>query len=36
MARQVAVKKKYGVWVTSAERAAMRRVLTGCPSEPLP
>ncbi|AOT59299.1 hypothetical protein A4G23_02136 [Streptomyces rubrolavendulae] len=36
VARQVAVKKKYGVWVTSAERDAMRRVLTGCPSEPLP
>ncbi|MFJ6992908.1 HNH endonuclease family protein [Streptomyces sp. NPDC003090] len=36
VARQVAVKKKYGVWVTAAERDAMRRVLGGCPDEPLP
>jgi hypothetical protein len=36
VARQVAVKKKYGVWVTSAERDAMRKVLNGCPKEPLP
>jgi hypothetical protein len=36
VARQVAVKKKYGVWVTSAERDAMRKVLGGCPGEPLP
>lgn len=36
VARQVAVKKKYGVWVTAAERDAMRRVLKGCPDEPLP
>jgi hypothetical protein len=36
VARQVAVKKKYSVWVTSAERDAMRKVLNGCPSEPLP
>lgn len=36
VARQVAVKKKYGVWVTSAERDAMRKVLGGCRDEPLP
>lgn len=36
VARQVAVKKKYGLWVTSAERDAMRKVLGGCPSERLP
>ncbi|MCP9975515.1 HNH endonuclease family protein [Streptomyces somaliensis] len=36
VARQVAVKRKYGVWVTAAERDAMRRVLNGCPGEPLP
>lgn len=36
VAHQVAVKKTYGLWVTSAERSAMRRVLTGCPSMKLP
>jgi len=36
VARQVAVKRKYGVWVTAAERDAMTRVLTVCPSMPLP
>ncbi|MFF9901177.1 HNH endonuclease family protein [Streptomyces longispororuber] len=36
VARQVAVKKKYGLWVTGAERDAMRRVLTRCPDEKLP
>ncbi|WP_175407158.1 HNH endonuclease family protein [Streptomyces sp. TRM64462] len=36
VARQVAVKKKYGVWVTAAERDAMKRVLNTCPAEPLP
>ena len=30
VARQVAVKLKYGVWVTSAERDAMVRVLSTC------
>lgn len=29
--RQVQVKAKYGLWVTSAERDAIRRVLAGCP-----
>jgi Excalibur calcium-binding domain/Protein of unknown function (DUF1524) len=36
VARQVAVKGKYGVWVTSAERDAMTRVLRTCPTMPLP
>ncbi|MEO8519213.1 MAG: DUF1524 domain-containing protein [Dermatophilaceae bacterium] len=36
VARQVAVKGKYGVWVTPAERAAMTRVLATCPSMVLP
>jgi len=36
VARQVAVKGKYGVWVTAAERDAMNRVLAACPSIPLP
>lgn len=36
VARQVAVKHHYGLWVTSAERDAMIRVLTTCPDEPLP
>jgi hypothetical protein len=36
VARQVAVKTKYGLWVTQAERDAITRVLAGCPGEPLP
>ena len=36
VARQVAVKGKYAIWVTSAERDAMARVLTTCPTMPLP
>ncbi|MFF5921854.1 HNH endonuclease family protein [Streptomyces flavochromogenes] len=36
VARQIAVKKKYGVWVTGGERDAMRRVLAGCPQQKLP
>src|SRR6478672_4828889 len=36
VARQVAVKAKYGVWVTSAERAAILRVLGTCPGQVLP
>jgi hypothetical protein len=36
VARQVAVKKYYGLWVTSAERDAMVRVLSACPSAQLP
>lgn len=33
VARQIAVKYKYGLWVTPAEREAMERVLTPCPDE---
>ncbi|MDQ2758604.1 MAG: HNH endonuclease family protein, partial [Actinomycetota bacterium] len=36
VARQVAVKARYGAWVTPAEKAAVQRVLTDCPSEPAP
>jgi len=36
VARQVAVKGKYGVWVTAAERDAMTRVLAACPAMLLP
>ena len=36
VARQVAVKAKYEVWVTRAEREAMARVLSSCPSLGLP
>lgn len=31
VARQVAVKAKYGLWVTAAERAATGRILAHCP-----
>lgn len=34
--RQVAVKKKYRLWVIPAEKRAMRRVLASCPVQPLP
>jgi hypothetical protein len=36
VARQVAVKVKYALWVTAAERDAMRRVLSACPDQALP
>jgi hypothetical protein len=36
VARQVAVKGKYGVWVTAAERDAMIRALATCPTTRLP
>lgn len=36
VARLVAVKAHYGLWVTQAEQDAMRRVLTSCPGEELP
>ncbi len=36
VARQVAVKAKYEVWVTSAERDAMVRVLSNCATTPAP
>lgn len=36
VARQIAVKAKYGLWMTAAERDASARVLTGCPRERTP
>jgi Protein of unknown function (DUF1524)/Excalibur calcium-binding domain len=36
VARQIAVKQRYGAWVTQAEHDAMQRVLTPCPDTPLP
>ncbi|WP_344060836.1 HNH endonuclease family protein [Terrabacter lapilli] len=36
VARQVAVKARYQLAVTAAERAAMARVLTACPATPVP
>jgi hypothetical protein len=36
VARQIAVKRSYALWVTAAERDAMSRVLAGCPDQPLP
>ncbi len=36
VARQVAVKLEYGLWMTRAERDAIAMVLQSCPDEPLP
>ena len=36
VARQVAVKAKYRLWVTQAEHDAIAGVLAGCPGQPLP
>lgn len=36
VARQIAVKKKYNLWVTQAEKDAIIRVLNGCPGQALP
>ncbi len=36
VARQIAVKVKYSLWVTSAEHDAMAEVIATCPSERLP
>ncbi|GAB2672247.1 DUF1524 domain-containing protein [Thalassiella azotivora] len=36
VARQIAVKSRYGAWVTAAERDAMSRVLADCPHQQLP
>lgn len=36
VARQVAVKARYGLWVTPAERDAIARVLGGCPGQQAP
>src|SRR4051812_10262193 len=36
VARQIAVKRKYGAWVTRAERDAIRRVLGRCSGQAVP
>ncbi|MBT9256144.1 DUF1524 domain-containing protein [Phycicoccus sp. MAQZ13P-2] len=36
VARQVAVKHRYHLWMTAAEQAAVERVLVGCPQQALP
>jgi hypothetical protein len=36
VARQVAVKASYDLWVTRAEKDAITRVLASCPDQPLP
>ncbi|MFI8349756.1 HNH endonuclease family protein [Streptomyces sp. NPDC085596] len=36
VAAQVAVKKKYDLWVTSAEKSAMKKILADCPTQKLP
>jgi hypothetical protein len=36
VARQVAVKAKYGLWVTKAEHDAIAGILGGCPGQALP
>jgi hypothetical protein len=36
VARQIAVKAKYGLWVTADEHRAMTQVLSRCPDEPAP
>ena len=36
VARQIAVKKKYKVWVTGAEKTAMSKVLSSCKTQKLP
>ena len=36
VARQIAVKAKYGLWVTPPEKSAMKSILAKCPKENLP
>ncbi len=36
VARQIAVKQKYGLWVTPPEKQAMQGVLSKCPEQALP
>ena len=36
VARQVAVKAKYKLWVTSAEKTAIQGILAKCPKQPIP
>jgi len=33
VARQISVKAAYGLWVTAAEKDAMKRVLVSCPQQ---
>ena len=35
IARQIAVKQKYSLWVTPPEQQAMKEILNTCPSQPL-
>lgn len=36
VARQIAIKSKYNLWMTQAEHNAIKRVLIQCPNQPLP
>ncbi|MCI1984619.1 MAG: excalibur calcium-binding domain-containing protein [Bifidobacteriaceae bacterium] len=36
VARQIGVKQRYKLWVTSAEKSAMARILSTCPSQSIP
>ena len=36
VARQIAVKAKYSIWITSAEKSAMKAVLVKCPNQLIP
>lgn len=36
VARQIAVKLKYKIWVIAAEKAAMKSILSSCPGQKLP
>ena len=36
VAQQIAVKAKYAIWVTKAEKEAMARILSACPKQLLP
>ena len=36
VARQIAVKVKYGLWVKPVEKTAIQNILKKCPNEPLP
>ena len=36
VARQIGVKQKYSLWVTSGEKTAMQNVLSTCPSQTVP
>jgi hypothetical protein len=36
IARQIAIKQKYALWVTSAEKDSMKAVLNTCPGQALP